>query len=81
MALLFCISEMAQAPYPGLSPSVSRARLNIHGAACAFCGWRAFHLVIRVPAAGNRCTPASPAQPAGLSMEEVGEVDSVSNPA
>lgn len=82
-AVLFHISETARAPqsHPVLAPSVSRARLNIHGAVCALCGWGEFQLVIYVPAAEHHCIPASAAQPAGLSMEEVGEVDSVSNPA
>lgn len=64
--------------YPLLFPW---ARLNIHGAVCALCGWREFQLVIYVPAAEHYCIPASLAQLAGLCMEEVGEVSLVSNPA
>lgn len=85
-AVLFCISETAWAPHshPVLSPSISRARLDIHSAACILCGWRVFQRVIYiiyVPAAEHHCIPACPAQLARLSMEEVGEVNSVSNPA
>jgi len=74
---------IAQAPrgHPVLSPSVSRAGFTIHGAVCALRGWRQFQLVTYVPAAEHYSIPASLAQPAGLRVEEVGEVNSVSNPA